>query len=83
LFPGKVRKTEEYYVYFPFLEPQPGSKRSAVQPQMIDSEFPQPAQKLQRVWAGHPSLVISGGTGVSPVCRFRPGLSRRLLPLLG
>jgi len=40
LFPGKVQKTEEYFVYFPFLEPQPGSKRPAVQPPTIYSEFP-------------------------------------------
>ena len=28
-------------MYFPFFEPQPGSKRSAVQPQTIYSEFTQ------------------------------------------
>ena len=28
-------------MYFPFFEPQSGSKRSAVQPQTIYSEFPQ------------------------------------------
>ena len=40
LFPGKVWKVREYFLYFPLFIPQSGSKRSAVQPQTIYSEFP-------------------------------------------